>query len=52
MDECAEEGCEREAGVRLYIAWAADKEVCTAHGRVQAQQDGVVAEPIEGADWP
>ena len=52
MDECAENDCERERAVKLHIAWAADKEVCTAHARVQAQQEGVVAEPLEGADWP
>jgi hypothetical protein len=52
MAECAEEGCEREAAVRLRIPWDADRAVCAAHARVLAQRDGVVAEPIEDADWP
>lgn len=52
MSECAEEGCEREGAVRLRIPWTEDEVVCTAHARVIAQKDGVVAEPLEGADWP
>lgn len=53
MDECSEEGCENPAAVRLYVPWEADRDVCTAHGRALVQQDGVVAEPLEGAesDW-
>lgn len=51
MAECSEEGCESEAAVRLYIPWGEDQDVCTAHGRALVQQDGVVAEPIEGVDW-
>ncbi|SDM41037.1 hypothetical protein SAMN04487949_1567 [Halogranum gelatinilyticum] len=53
MAECSESGCDREAAVRLYIPWAEDREVCTAHGRALVQQDGVVAEVLEGAevDW-
>jgi hypothetical protein len=50
MAECAEEGCEREAAVRLHVPWDADRDVCTAHGRSLVQQDGVVAEPLEGAE--
>ena len=50
MPECAEEGCEREAAVRLHIPWDADRDVCTAHGRALVQQDGVVATPLEGAE--
>lgn len=49
MDACAEPGCERPAAVRLYIPWGDDREVCTAHGRVLAQPDGIVAEPIDDA---
>ena len=53
MPECAEPGCDRPAAVRLYIPWDADREVCTAHARSIATQDGVVAEPLESAadDW-
>ncbi|MFB6171159.1 MAG: hypothetical protein ABEJ23_01400 [Haloarculaceae archaeon] len=51
MVECAEAGCERVAAVRLHVPWDANREVCTAHARVLAQQDGVVAEPIDDADW-
>jgi len=50
MTECAEEGCERAAAIRLHIPWAGEREVCAAHARVIAQQDGVVAEPLEGAE--
>ena len=53
MATCAEDGCDREAAVRLYIPWDDDREVCTAHARPMATKDGVVAEPLEGAadDW-
>ena len=50
MTQCAEEGCERSVAVRLRIPWTDDREVCAAHARALAQQDGVVAEPIDGAD--
>jgi len=50
MTECAEEGCERAVAVRLHVPWAGQREVCAAHARVLAQQDGVVAEPLEEAD--
>ena len=49
MAACAEEGCDRPAAVRLHVPWAANREVCTAHGRALVQQEGVVAEPLEGA---
>ena len=53
VTECVEDGCTELAAVRLYVPWAADRNVCTAHGRALVQQDGVVAEPLEGAaeDW-
>lgn len=52
--ECSEEGCDAEAAVRLHVPWAENREVCAAHARVIARQDGVVAEPLEGSDseWP
>ena len=51
---CAEPDCEREAAVRLRIPWDADREVCTAHARAMATQDGVVAEPLPNkeGEWP
>ena len=52
MAECAEEGCTNEAAVLLHIPWTENREVCTAHARVIARRDGVVADPIEDADWP
>ena len=54
MPECAEDGCEAAAAVHLHVPWAADRSVCTAHARALVQQDGVVAEPLPGADeeWP
>lgn len=48
MADCAEEGCDRPAAVRVYVPWAADRDVCAAHGRALATRDGVVAEPLEG----
>lgn len=44
---CSEEDCDRPAAVRLYIPWAEDRDVCTAHGRALVQQQGVVAVPLE-----
>ncbi|WP_199174954.1 hypothetical protein [Halegenticoccus soli] len=50
MEQCAEEGCDNPAAVRLYVPWADDRDVCTAHARAQVQRDGVVAEPLDGAE--
>ena len=54
MTQCAEPGCDREAAVRLHVPWAENRDVCVAHARSAVQQDGVVAEPIEGkeSEWP
>lgn len=52
MTDCAEDGCEEPVAVLLRIPWDANREVCTAHARSLAQRDGVVAEPMDGADWP
>ncbi|MFC4450313.1 hypothetical protein [Halorussus aquaticus] len=53
MAECAESDCSEPATVRLHVPWAENREVCAAHARVLAQQDGVVADPIAGDDeWP
>lgn len=51
---CDEPDCERAAAVRLHVPWDGDRVVCPAHARVLARPDGVVAEPIEGAEeeWP
>ena len=49
---CAEEGCERSAAVRLHVPWDENRDVCTAHARVLAQRDGIVAQPLEdGEEW-
>ena len=50
MTACAEDGCENEAAVRLYVPWAEDRDVCPAHARALVQRDGVVAEPLPGAE--
>ncbi len=47
---CAEEGCERSASVHLHIPWDENRDVCTAHARVLAQRDGIVAEPLEDVE--
>jgi hypothetical protein len=54
MTDCAESDCDRRAAVRLHVPWADNRVVCTAHARVAARQDGVVAEPLDGAEeeWP
>ena len=49
MSECPETGCSKPAAVRLYVPWAADRDVCPAHGRALVQQAGVVAEPLADA---
>lgn len=53
MTQCEESDCENAAAVRLHIPWTANKEVCTAHARALVQQNGVVAEPLDGTeeDW-
>ena len=50
MTTCTEAECEREAAVRLHVPWAENRAVCVSHARVQAQKDGVVAEPLEESD--
>ncbi|WP_255149468.1 hypothetical protein [Halorarius halobius] len=49
--ECAREGCDRDAAVRLHIPWTDNEEVCTAHARGFVQKEGVVAEPLDVDDW-
>jgi len=49
MAECAEDGCSEPATVRLYVPWADDREVCSAHARVLGRRDGVVADPLDGS---
>ena len=50
MGRCSESGCDREAAVRVHVPWGTDREVCAAHARTIAAEDGVVAEPLEGAE--
>lgn len=54
MAECSETDCGNEAAVRVYVPWDDDRNVCPAHARATVQQDGVVAEPLEGREdeWP
>ncbi|GAB7090507.1 hypothetical protein JCM18237_07780 [Halorubrum luteum] len=51
---CAEPDCTEAVAVRLSIPWEANRRVCPACARAAVQQDGVVAEPIEGREesWP
>ena len=51
---CSEPDCSEVAAVRLHVPWDRNRVVCPAHARVLAQQDGVVAEPLEDEDgaWP
>ncbi|MCL9814610.1 hypothetical protein [Natranaeroarchaeum aerophilus] len=48
-DECTEDDCERPGAVVLHIPWADNRVVCSAHARVLARQDGVVADPLDEA---
>jgi hypothetical protein len=48
--ECTQEGCDSEASFELHVPWTDNRVVCAAHARVESRQDGVVADPLEGAD--
>ncbi|WP_170977469.1 hypothetical protein [Halorussus salinisoli] len=48
--KCAESGCSEPATVRLHVPWDENRIVCAGHARALAQQDGVVADPLEEAD--
>ena len=54
VPECAEDGCSREAAVRLHDPRGVDRDVCADHARAIAQREGVVATPLDGTDaeWP
>lgn len=54
MATCAEPGCHEPAAVEVFVPWDDDRAVCAGHARALAQQDGVVAEPLPGAEdeWP
>lgn len=53
-ESCAEPDCDRAAAVRLSVPWDDDRVVCPACARGTVQQDGVVAEPLDGHGdaWP
>ncbi len=48
--ECTQDGCDSEATFELHIPWTENRVVCAAHARVEGQQDGVVADPLDAAD--
>lgn len=48
--ECSEDGCESEAAFQLHVPWGENRVVCAGHARVESQQEGVVAQPLESAD--
>lgn len=48
-ERCSEAGCDRPVAVRVFVPWEADRNVCLAHGRAIATQEGVVAEPL--GEW-
>ena len=52
MVECAEAGCSDPGAVLLHVPWAENRIVCTGHARVLVQRDGIVAEPLDDAEWP
>jgi len=52
MPICAEADCDDEAAVRIHDPRGPDRNVCTAHARALAQQEGVVAVPMDDVeDW-
>lgn len=53
-ERCFEPDCDREAAVWLSIPWDDNRVVCPACARGIAQQDGVVAKPLDERDdaWP
>lgn len=52
--ECSEAECDREAAVELHVPRDDNRVVCTAHARVLAREDGIVADPLDESDdaWP
>lgn len=50
-EPCSEGDCKRGAAVQLHIPWDENRDVCPAHARVLARQEGVVAEPLENVEW-
>jgi hypothetical protein len=52
-DGVPESDCSEPAAVRLHVPWDENREVCTAHARVLAQKEGIVADPLaDGDEWP
>jgi len=50
VEDCTEPDCDAPAAVLVHVPWGADRVLCAAHARPIARKDGVVAEPLEGAD--
>jgi hypothetical protein len=48
--ECTQEGCDSEASFELHVPWTENRVVCAAHARVESRRDGIVADPLDGAD--
>ena len=48
--ECTEDGCDSEASFELHIPWTENRVVCAPHARVEGEKDGIVADPLDGAD--
>jgi hypothetical protein len=47
--ECTQEGCDRPATFELLIPWTENRVVCSAHARVEARKDGIVADALDTA---
>lgn len=47
--ECTQEGCEERATFELHIPWDENRVVCSGHARVEARQDGIVADALDDA---
>lgn len=48
--ECAKEGCDSPATFELHIPWRENEYVCAGHARVEGRKEGIVADPIDGAE--
>lgn len=49
-DPCAQPECDNDGTVHIHDPRGDDRIVCTAHARVLATHDGVVAHPIDDPD--
>lgn len=47
--DCEIEDCSTTVAAILHMPWTDDQYVCLDHARAKANQDGVVADPLDNA---